>query len=501
MGSLSDVLGNGGVWVLGYALVVAPHSWLVKSEGSFSNLTGLLHLAQAGCVLGLYIALQRSYSNASKTVKDGKLQGGGRPAGGSSSQASHSCTCMLDSADRPGLNLCDAAARIDVDRIRKLVAAGVDVNACNHEGRTALHVAASLGDEGLVNALLSLGAEVKVWDDNGNTPWHNAIRKRHTGVSETLTKAAGLFGGEVPAEEALFLWAVRDGALKQVEAMLKKGQTVHCCDENLRTPMHLAASRGDKALLQLLVEHGAAVNPRNRWGATPWHEAVQARHEEMCEELLALGADVLAIYAADGSLAARQRSRSRQPSTERAPSEAPSSGETHEPPGAEGQSTGSLTTRERKTLMQSPPRSPRGISPPGRMLGATRRSNRSVADLFFEQELQECLLSDEGDGSRHGSPETASNAGAQARDSARAVPGPGPHVASRWSEQQRDGSPGHDRAGARQSIPPKLTQLNSVSKMTDSFKMKQGLLYTGRATLDAALPTRPPCCPAAVLSA
>jgi len=270
--------------------------------------------------------------------------------------------------------------------------------------------------------------------------------------------------------------------------MLKKGQTVHCCDDNLRTPMHLAASRGDKALLQLLAEHGAAVNPRNRWGATPWHEAVLARHEEMCEELLALGADVLAIYAADGTLAARQRPRSRRPSTERSPSEAPSSGETHEPPGAEGQSTGSLTTRERKTLMQSPPRSPRGISPPGRMLGATRRSN-NIADLFFEQELQECRLSDEGDGSRQGSPETA---GAQARDSARAVPGPGPHVASRASEQQRDGSPGHDRAGARQSTPPKLTKLNSVSKMTDSFKMKQGLLYTGCATLDASLPTHTP---------
>ena len=67
---------------------------------------------------------------------------------------------------------------------------GVDVNARDDRGRTALHYAAECGHDEMVRLLIGEGANVNVRDHQGNTPLALAEVHSHQDTSAEL-KAAG----------------------------------------------------------------------------------------------------------------------------------------------------------------------------------------------------------------------------------------------------------------------------------------------------------------------
>lgn len=58
----------------------------------------------------------------------------------------------------------------DVEELQRLVSLGVDVNAPNEEGSTALHVSAAVGSRGVVQYLTDNKADINAVDSLGNTP-------------------------------------------------------------------------------------------------------------------------------------------------------------------------------------------------------------------------------------------------------------------------------------------------------------------------------------------
>ena len=170
----------------------------------------------------------------------------------------------------------DAAARGDLEAVRRLLREGADVNAPQGDGMTALHWAAERGDAELADVLLYAGARVDAGTRIGHyTPLHLASRRAGATVVEVLLDA----GSDPNAS------TTNSGA----------------------TPLHLAAATGDPAVVEVLVEAGADVNGREgAWGQTPLIFAAASNRIAAMEVLLGAGADLsLAAWSVD--VAERER--------------------------------------------------------------------------------------------------------------------------------------------------------------------------------------------------
>lgn len=55
--------------------------------------------------------------------------------------------------------------------------------------------------------------------------------------------------------------------------------------------INIAAWRGDKEMVELLLAEGAEVDDRTKWGEAPLHHAATFGHSEVCKTLLKAGAD------------------------------------------------------------------------------------------------------------------------------------------------------------------------------------------------------------------
>jgi ankyrin repeat protein len=84
--------------------------------------------------------------------------------------------------------------------------------------------------------------------------------------------------------------AVRGGDVARVEKLLKSGADVNVVNEELETPLHLAAGGGHLGLVELLIKHGADVNAQDSEGRTPLCIATANNDDVVVELLLKHGA-------------------------------------------------------------------------------------------------------------------------------------------------------------------------------------------------------------------
>ncbi len=154
----------------------------------------------------------------------------------------------------------DAAKSGDAVAVKALLKQGVDVNAAQGDGMTALHWAATNGDVAITQMLLAAGANVRATTRlGGTTPLHLATQSGQAQVAAALI-AAG-------AEPNL---ATATGA----------------------TPLMLAARSGSPETVTRLVEVGADLNAKEKtYGQTALMVAAGLDRADVVRLLLAKGAD------------------------------------------------------------------------------------------------------------------------------------------------------------------------------------------------------------------
>ena len=218
----------------------------------------------------------------------------------------------LEARDQRGATpLMYAAAFGNLETFKLLLDAGSDVNARNNMDATALLWAAQ--DAEKARLLLRHGADVKIASRQGRTPLMvAAMRIGGSAIVELmLAKGADVQVKDRQGATALSL-ASRAGDLDTVRVLLGKGAEVNPGDG--RAPLFGASLSQNPAVVQLLLQHDAAVNvalslppgaasrtlnnikngPPNNSGVTALHNAAGYGPVESVRYLLDAGAKVSA---------------------------------------------------------------------------------------------------------------------------------------------------------------------------------------------------------------
>ena len=187
----------------------------------------------------------------------------------------HSPDLLLPLTATNGKTALMVAAKLgDKAFARSLVAAGSDINSRTVTGGTAFMFAILGDDLELARWFKTLGADVHVQGTNGWTAVTIASAKGFTETLEWLLEIGA--DGRVPDVYRFtpLMRAVDNNHLSAARLLIEKAQAnVNAVDEYDNTPLHHAVSvsleTGQSGMVELLLDAGASALSKNREGVTP----------------------------------------------------------------------------------------------------------------------------------------------------------------------------------------------------------------------------------------
>ena len=137
------------------------------------------------------------------------------------------------------------------DVLQALLDAGADIEAKDAEGRSALLVASSTGEEKSVKVLVEAGAEVRATDDEGNTCLILAAYFGYTDIVRYLLCLSDVHDRDAEGDTALHL-AAHQKLPDVVKLLLEHGADKSLCNEAGETALDNAAAGGCRECCRLL---------------------------------------------------------------------------------------------------------------------------------------------------------------------------------------------------------------------------------------------------------
>uniref|UniRef100_A0A8C5Q681 Protein phosphatase 1 regulatory subunit 12B n=1 Tax=Leptobrachium leishanense TaxID=445787 RepID=A0A8C5Q681_9ANUR len=210
----------------------------------------------------------------------------------------------------------------DREEVRELLSAGAPINGTNVDGLTALHQACIDENMEMVQFLVENGATVNQPDNEGWTPLHAAASCGFVSIAQYLiSKGASVSvvnsEGELPldvshesAMEKLLKSEVKkqgvdlDVARREEEELMLRDARMWSNSgkcENVRHPttgataLHVAAAKGYKEVIRLLLQLGFDVDARDFDGWTPLHAAAHWGQPDACRLLCEALCDMEAV--------------------------------------------------------------------------------------------------------------------------------------------------------------------------------------------------------------
>ncbi|XP_055117774.1 E3 ubiquitin-protein ligase MIB2 isoform X3 [Symphalangus syndactylus] len=172
-----------------------------------------------------------------------------------------------------------------------------------NQGRTALQMAAYLGQVELVRLLLQARAGVDLPDDEGNTALHYAALGNQPEAARVLLNAGGRADAINSTQSTALHVAVQRGFLEVVRALCERGCDVNLPDVHSDTPLHSAISAGTGAsgIVEVLTEVPTIdVTATNSQGFTLLHHASLKGHALAVRKILTRARQLVDAKKEDG---------------------------------------------------------------------------------------------------------------------------------------------------------------------------------------------------------
>ncbi|KEH39823.1 inwardly rectifying potassium channel subunit [Medicago truncatula] len=179
------------------------------------------------------------------------------------------------------ISLIYAANKPDDMLLHQLLKKGSDPNEIdNKTGRTALHIAASKGNNHCAVLLLEFGADPNIQDFEGDIPLWEAIKGGH----ESMIKLLMDNGADISSANiaSLACFAVEKNNIQFLKDIVKYGGDIVTKSTNDgTTALHTAVCHGNVEIVKFLVEQGADIDKPDGFGWSSRAYANQECHEEI----------------------------------------------------------------------------------------------------------------------------------------------------------------------------------------------------------------------------
>uniref|UniRef100_A0A2K5EKP2 E3 ubiquitin-protein ligase MIB2 n=1 Tax=Aotus nancymaae TaxID=37293 RepID=A0A2K5EKP2_AOTNA len=172
-----------------------------------------------------------------------------------------------------------------------------------NQGRTALQLAAYLGQVELVRLLLQARAGVDLPDEEGNTALHYAALGNQPEAARVLLNAGCRVDAINSTQSTALHVAVQRGFLEVVRTLCERGCDVNLPDAHSDTPLHSAISAGTGAsgIVEVLTEVPSIdVTATNSQGFTLLHHASLKGHVLAVRKILARARQLVDARKEDG---------------------------------------------------------------------------------------------------------------------------------------------------------------------------------------------------------
>jgi ankyrin repeat protein len=197
----------------------------------------------------------------------------------------------LEAVDRRGRTaLLLAAEGGYAELVTLLLNQGASLGATDAQGHTLLHMAAASGQIELVWQILAFESRVDYVDSYGDTPLTLAVTNRHYEAARLLIEQGAEINRRGNEGRTPLLQVVMDCAGKEesdpyaeefLEELLRGKADVNLADDRGWTPLMRAAHKGDLALVNALLAHGADSQVLDGQGLSAFYWAARGRQAEM----------------------------------------------------------------------------------------------------------------------------------------------------------------------------------------------------------------------------
>ena len=197
----------------------------------------------------------------------------------------------VDHEGKTALHL--AAEEQSEDLVKLLLNAKADVNAQSKDGWTVLHFATDKVSVSITELLLGAGADASISNHQGWLPIHYIAIENNLAIMTASNQWNTYANATTSHGWTPLLLASHFGHHRMVTWLLDKKVDVNCATRSGITPLSYAAAEGHVECLDQLINAGANVLERDTDGRTAMHHAAKYGHIECLDKLIKAGANIL----------------------------------------------------------------------------------------------------------------------------------------------------------------------------------------------------------------